>query len=337
MSHGQVITSSFVPPRWLTNPHLQTLWPVLIRRQAPLVHRPERLELPDGDFVDLCWSGPEQGPLVVVLHGLQGSVSSPYIIGIMTALAAQGVRGVLMHFRGCSGPPNRMARGYHSGDTGDLAYLLSVLRQREPDTPLAAVGYSLGGNVLLKYLGEAAGQAPLQAAVAVSVPLVLQAASDRLSRGLSKIYNRHLLRALLVTAKKKTALLADAGIDVEAVMACQSIRQFDDRVTAPLHGFEDSLDYYIRCSSRNFVGRIAVPTLILHAADDPFMRPDVVPRPEELAPSVTVELSRHGGHVGFVAGPGRYWLEERIPAFVVPALRASMRTDSGQRRSALQV
>ena len=323
MSHGRVIRSSFVPPWWLKNPHLQTFWPVLVRRQAPLEYRAERLELADGDFVDLCWTGPEEGPLVIVLHGLQGSVSSPYVIGLMRALMASGTRGVLMHFRGCSGEPNRLARGYHSGDTGDLGALIDVVRAREPDTPLAAVGYSLGGNVLLKYLGEAGEDTPLQVAVAVSVPLVLRAASDRLRQGLSRVYDRYLLRALLAGAKKKSEQLAAAGLDVTSVLQCRTIREFDDRLTAPLHGFSDALDYYTRCSSRSFLGRIQIPTLILHAADDPFMSPAVVPQPEELSKSVTLELSPGGGHVGFVAGFGRYWLEERIPAFLMDGLRRS--------------
>jgi uncharacterized protein len=320
VSHGRVITSGFSPPWWLRNPHLQTLWPVLFRRQPPLSHRPERLELPDGDFVDLCWTGPDQGPLVIVLHGLQGSIQSPYVVGILRTLAARGVRGVLMHFRGCSGQPNRLARGYHSGETGDLRFLLSTLRQREPETPLAAIGYSLGGNVLLKYLGEAGSETPLLGGVAVSVPLVLRTASDRLGEGLSRIYDRYLLRALLAGAKRKVPQLKAAGLDVEAVLGCQSIRAFDEHLTAPLHGFSDASDYYTRCSSRSFLTAIRRPTLILHAADDPFMRPEVVPDASELAASVTLELSAGGGHVGFISGYGRYWLEERIPAFVSSVL-----------------
>jgi len=323
MSHGQVITSGFSPPWWLRNPHLQTFWPVLFRRQPPLSHRPERLELPDGDFVDLCWTGPDHGPLVIVLHGLQGSIRSPYAVGILRALAAHGIRGVLMHFRGCSGQPNRLARGYHSGETGDLRFLLSTLRQREPETPFAAIGYSLGGNVLLKYLGEAGAETPLRAGVAVSVPLVLRTASDRLGEGLSRIYDRYLLRALLAGAKRKAPLLQAAGLDVEAVLGSQSIRAFDEHLTAPLHGFVDASDYYTRCSSRSFLKTIRRPTLILHAADDPFMRPEVVPDASELSASVTLELSSGGGHVGFVSGPGRYWLEERIPAFVSSVLLQS--------------
>ena len=329
MSHGRIITSSFAPPWWLKNPHLQTFWPVLVRRQPPLEHRAERLELPDGDFVDLCWSGPETGPLVILLHGLQGSIMSPYVIGMMRTLAASGIRGVLMHFRGCSGHPNRLARGYHSGETGDFGTLISVIREREPDTPLAAIGYSLGGNVLLKYLGEAGEDTPLSAATAVSVPLVLRTASDRLGQGFSRLYNRYLLRALLVGAKKKAPQLAEAGLDVDAILRCQSIREFDDRLTAPLHGFSDAIDYYTRCSSRGFLHRITIPTLILHAEDDPFMRPSVVPRPEELAASVTLELSPWGGHVGFVSGNGRYWLEERIPDFLKPMLISSPAAATG--------
>ena len=329
MSHGQVLDSTFAPPWWLRNPHLQTFWPVLFRRQAPLSYRPERLELPDGDFVDLCWTGPETGPLVVVLHGLQGSVRSPYVIGLMRTLEASGIRGVLMHFRGCSGEPNRLPRGYHSGETQDLTTLLSILREREPDTPLAAVGYSLGGNVLLKYLGENGGQTPLETAVAVSVPMVLRTASDRLRQGFSKLYDRYLLRALLANTAKKTALLTEAGLDVDAVQKCRTIREFDERLTAPLHGFSDASDYYTKCSSRSFLHRISVPTLILHSADDPFMMPTVVPRPEELSEHVRLELSARGGHVGFVSGIGRYWLEERIPSFVVDRLLSAQEAATG--------
>jgi predicted alpha/beta-fold hydrolase len=326
---GQVIPSTFSAPWWLRNPHLQTFWPVLVRRQPPVRHRVERLTLPDGDFVDLCWTGPDQGPLVVLLHGLQGSIRSPYAVGMLRALQARGIRGVLMHFRGCSGHPNRLARGYHSGETDDLRFLLETIRQREPDTPLAAVGYSLGGNVLLKYLGESGEAAPLRAAAAVSVPLVLRTASQRLSTGLSRIYDRYLLRALLDGARRKATLLTEAGLDVPAVLGCRSIREFDDRLTAPLHGFADAEDYYARCSSRGFLHRIRCPTLILHAADDPFMRPDVVPRPEELSSDVTLELSPRGGHVGFVSGVGRYWLEDRVPEFIAPALISSRGAATG--------
>jgi predicted alpha/beta-fold hydrolase len=329
VSHGRVLQSGFSPPWWLKNPHLQTFWPVLFRRQPPLPHRTERLELPDGDFVDLCWTGPDQGPLVIVLHGLQGSIQSPYAVGILRTLAERGIRGVLMHFRGCSGQPNRLARGYHSGETEDLRFLISTLRQREPETPLAAVGYSLGGNVLLKYLGESGAETPLCVGAAVSVPMVLRTASDRLGSGLSRIYDRYLLRGLLAGAKNKAALLEGAGLDVPAVLDCQSIREFDDRLTAPLHGFADAPDYYTQCSSRSFLDRIQRPTLILHAADDPFMRPDVVPDATELSESVTLELSEGGGHVGFVSGIGRYWLEERIPAFITPMLLSSPEAATG--------
>ena len=257
MSHGRVITSGFSPPWWLRNPHLQTFWPVLFRRQSSLSHRPERLELPDGDFVDLCWTGPDHGPLVIVLHGLQGSIRSPYAVGILRALAARGIRGVLMHFRGCSGQPNRLARGYHSGETGDLRFLLSTLRQREPETPLAAIGYSLGGNVLLKYLGEAGPETPLRAGVAVSVPLVLRTASDRLGAGLSRIYDRYLLRALLAGAKGYDAIILDVTLpDSDGFTLCKRLRaagnftpvimltartQASDRVT----GLESGADDYL--------------------------------------------------------------------------------------------
>jgi len=309
----------FKPAWWCRGPHAQTLWARLVRRAPRVALRRERLELPDGDFIDLDWTTHGGGPIVIVLHGLEGSSDSPYARGILRAIDSRGWRGVVMHFRGCSGEPNRLPRSYHSGDTGDLVYLVETLRRREPRTPLATVGYSLGGNVLLKWLGKSGEQAPLRAAVAVSVPFVLSHAAERLQRGFSRIYQWQLLHSLRdsVETKRRRMMLP---LKITDLSALRSFRDFDEHVTAPLHGFDGADHYYAVSSSRQYLEAIAVPTLILHALDDPFMTERTIPRPEELSGHVILELSRRGGHVGFVSGTwpwrSRYWLEERIPAYL---------------------
>ena len=321
----------FQPAWWCRNPHLQTLWPVLFRRRLKPRLRRERLELPDGDFLDLDWTLNTDGPLVVMLHGLEGSVHSHYARGMLDALPRHGLRAVLMHFRGCSGEPNRLPRAYHSGETTDLDYLLQVLRQREPDTALAAIGYSLGGNVLLKYLGERGTATPLAAAVAVSVPFLLHESTARMNRGFSRLYQWHLLDKLKAGVRRKARRLPPP-VPLHELTRMRSFFDFDDRVTAPLHGFDSALHYYTRSSSRQYLPRIRVPTLIVHAADDPFMPPTAVPSASELSASVYLDLQAHGGHVGFVAGSlpwrPRYWLDERIPFWL------QHRLSTRQRRSA---
>ena len=290
-----------------------------MRRSPRLSFQRERLELPDGDFIDLDWTENNNGPIVIVLHGLEGSSASPYARGLLRAMENRGWRGVVMHFRGCSGAPNRLARSYHSGDTGDLAYLIEVLRRREPRTPLATVGFSLGGNVLLKWLGKSGERAPLCAAVAVSVPYVLHCAADRLQQGFSQVYQWQLMRSLRRTVAEKRKRM-QMPLKIYDLSALKNFRDFDEHVTAPLHGFTSAEHYYTASSSRQYLNGIAVPTLLLHARDDPFMTEAAIPRDDELSETVTLELSAHGGHVGFVAGTWpwqpRYWLEERIPAYL---------------------
>lgn len=309
----------FRPAWWLRSPHLQTLWPVFFRRRLRPPLRRERLELPDGDFVDLDWTLNESGPIVIIFHGLEGSSHSHYARGMLTALPRHGMRAVLMHFRGCSGESNRLARAYHSGDTGDIDFLVRSLKAREPDTQLAAIGYSLGGNALLKWLGEQGKDAPLQCAVAVSVPFLLHESTAHMNRGLSRIYQWHLLKSLKKGARRK-ARQHTPPASLKEINRMKSFYEFDDRVTARLHGFNDGMHYYIASSSRQFLNRIRIPTLIVHAVDDPFMHPQVIPTAGELSPDVELDLHRHGGHVGFVGGrlpwKPRYWLDERIPAWL---------------------
>lgn len=310
-----ITTSSFRPAWWLPGPHLQTLYPTLFRHRAQQVLTRERLELPDGDFIDLDWAGDGNGPIVLVLHGLEGSLQSHYTGGILKALTANGYRAVLMYFRGCSDEPNRLPRSYHSGETGDLTTVIQHIRQRHPSAPLAAIGYSLGGNVLLKWLGETGNNCPLVTAVAVSVPFDLDQAAMRLEQGLSRIYQRHLLQKLSrsITAK---AARHRPPIPLQQLPSLKTFRQFDDVITAPLHGFRDVDDYYNRSSSKQFLQYITVPTLVIHSRDDPFLPTAAIPAGNDLAPNVTLELTMAGGHVGFISGniPFRshYWLETRI-------------------------
>lgn len=312
--------ADFRPAWWLPGPHAQTLWPALCRRRPRLSLRREHLDLPDGDFLDLDWTPGERGPIVLILHGLEGSSDSHYALGLLAVVARRGWRGAVMHFRGRGGQVNRLARGYCAGDTADLAHVVDWLHRREPATPLAVIGYSLGGNVLLKWLGEAGCAAPLRAAVAVSVPFVLDTVARRLNRGFSRLYQFHLLSELKHSYRAKFSARTDGPVPLDRLATLRDFHAFDDQITAPLHGYAGVHDYYARASCRPYLRRIRVPTLILHALDDPFMLPEALPTPPELSADIRLELSPHGGHVGFVAGrwPWRaeYWLEQRIPAFL---------------------
>lgn len=279
----------------------------------------ERIELPDRDFLDIAWLNTSADePLIMVLHGLEGSIDSHYAAGLLHTLSGAGFNLVFMHFRGCSGEPNRLARGYHSGETGDLSLVVEHVEYKAKKPISAIVGFSLGGNVLLKWLGEHRQSATLRKAVAVSVPFRLDHCADRLDQGLSKLYRNYLLRKLRGSYKRKFSLIrSPLRVDVDNL---KSFRAFDDKVTAPLHGFADVDDYYTRSSSLQFLRWIRTKTLLLHALDDPFMLPETTPSASDLSPSVMLEITDHGGHVGFVTGPtpwqARYWLDERILSYL---------------------
>lgn len=307
----------FKPPWWLRNPHLQTIWPLFRSFPKDLAFVPERLELADGDFLDLVWLGSGKKPIVLILHGFEGSLDSHYAKSILQVIQANGWRGVLMHFRGCSGEPNRLLRNYHSGETGDLETVVRTLIARESTVPFAAIGFSLGGNVLLKWLGETGKQNPLKAAIAISVPFELEKAVKHIHQGFSKIYEKHLLRSVISRLSIKYQSQRN---DFSLPSEIASLEDFDNKVTAPLHGFKNAKDYYDQSSSRPFLKKIATPTLLLQAKDDPFMPHEVIPDKRELSSFVQLELTTHGGHVGFIQGkfPWKleYWLEKKIPAFL---------------------
>jgi len=321
--------AAFIPAWWLRGSHLQTLWNPFCRRAPALQRRRERLWLADGDFIDLDWHGPHDltAPLVLVLHGLTGSSSSHYVLGLQQQLGERNWASVAINWRGCSGEPNLLPRAYHSGASDDLAEVIAHLQAARPLAPLYAVGYSLGGNVLLKYLGETGAAAPLHRAVAVSVPFRLDQCADRIGLGFSRVYQAHFMREMVAYVKGKQRLFARQGnadhlSALERLGSLQGMRtfwDFDGRFTAPLHGYADAHDYYRRASSRYFLPDIRIPTLLIQAEDDPFVFRHSVPEPTELSATTTLELHRNGGHVGFVEGTPlkpRYYLERRIPGWL---------------------
>jgi predicted alpha/beta-fold hydrolase len=315
-------TGAFRPAWWLPGPHLQTLYPSLFRKRlAPPLQR-ERIELPDGDFLDIDWTRDQAGPVVVLLHGLEGSLRSHYISGLLHTLSASGLRAAVLYFRGCSGEPNRLARSYHSGESGDLDRVLKHLAASGRRVPIYLVGVSLGGNVLLKWLGEHPHQTLVSKAVAVSVPFELNAAALRLQRGFSRVYQAYLLRRLRHKTRRK-AQHHVLPVASSRLGRLRTFRAFDHEVTAPLHGFSGVDHYYTTCSSRAYLRHIATPTLLLQAQNDPFLTTDALPSEAELGPGVRLELCRDGGHAGFVSGPWPwkpyYWLDARIRAFLCEA------------------
>lgn len=319
-----VINSEFKPAWWLSNRHAQTIYPTLFRRVRQLSPQRERIEFPDGDFADCDWVGGIDAatrPVVIVLHGLEGSIRSSYAAGLIAAIQRRGWRGGLLHFRGCSGEPNRLASSYHSGFIDDLDFLVRRLRHEEPYTPIAIVGFSLGGSVLLNWLGDHnSATSTINAAVGVSVPFDLALAAETVANKTSWIYNNYLLRSMRANTARKFASIP-SPIRMPHLRSLKTFRQFDNAITAPLNGFANADEYYRRCSSRQFVAQVdTIPTLLIHSDDDPVTGSGAIPTANELGSSVALELTRGGGHVGFVSGcnPMRptYWLDTRIPAFL---------------------
>lgn len=317
--------SPFTPAIGLGNCHLQTIFSRFHRPEPWIRTQCQWLDTPDGDRLAL--HTPAQlvddstRPLVLILHGLEGSVESPYAQGLMHSLQAQNFQVAVMHFRGCGGIPNLLPRAYHSGDSEDPRWVAMQLRNRYPSTPLMAVGYSLGGNVLLKWLGEDGEGSPLTAAVSVSAPLDLHLSSRRMNSGFSRVYQKHLLDSLRESLSRKTLdpEMARQMPPLNAPHVFSNFRHFDDHFTAPLHGFSGVDDYYTRASSRPLLRKIAKPTLLIHAIDDPFVCPSAVPGPSDVSDQVTLAISQRGGHVGFISGAlwkPQYWLESVIPDFL---------------------
>jgi predicted alpha/beta-fold hydrolase len=319
-------------PVWLPGGNLQTIYSAKLTPRSMMTYRRERWETPDGDFIDLDWmdgntplSDKQETPLFVLFHGLEGDSKSHYSLSFMQAVQARGYKGVVVHFRGCSGEINRLPRAYHSGDSTEIDWVLRRLKQSRPKTPLMAAGISLGGNALLKWLGEQgeSARSVLEAAAAVCAPIDLMASGLNLQRGFNMLYTR----IFLITMKKKS-LAKLAGypdlFDEQAVRRSRNLYEFDDIVTAPLHGYRNTHDYWTRASSKPLLKQIAVSTLVLNALNDPFIPAVSLPQTHEVSDSVRLEYPATGGHVGFVSGrfPGHLrWLPNRLLHHFDAALR----------------
>ena len=311
----------FRASRWLPGRHLQTLWPTLTRRVA-LNSRSERLELPDGDFTQLDWVG-DDGPIVVLLPGLQGDLGSGYVRGLMRSFLGRGWRGVLLNHRGRA-EPNRKRQSYHCGMTCDVDYLVHFLAEREPDVPIAVVGFSLGANICLKWLGECGMRGktlPIVSAVSVCAPLHPAVTAETINRGFARVYQWYLLASLHRDMKRKMALMGDKlGITRRELRRLNTFYKFDDRITAQWNGFAGADDYYDKSRSDVLLKHINVPTLVVNANDDPLIPVHLVPRADDVSEKVTLEITEGGGHLGYVGGrwpwSPQYWLDTRIPAFL---------------------
>ena len=311
----------YLAPAWLPGGHAQTIWPLLIKPQ-PLKLRRERWETPDGDFIDVDHlDAPADAPLLVLFHGLEGSANSHYARSTAQACRKAGWRLALPHFRGCSGELNRKPRAYHSGDSAEIDWILRRLQAINQGRPIHAAGVSLGGNALLKWAGErgtAAGEV-VTGVAAICAPLDLAACGHHLARGFNRVYTRHFLNTMRVVSAAR--LKKFPGLFNEAKMrAAINLYQFDDAVTAPVHGFAGADDYWARSSAKPWLKFIAIPTLTVNARNDPFLPASYLPKASEVSPLVRLEHPAEGGHVGFVSGifPGNLdWLPQRLLHFFI--------------------
>tara|TARA_Y100000780_G_scaffold111607_1_gene100873 strand:+ start:4551 stop:5582 length:1032 start_codon:yes stop_codon:yes gene_type:complete len=312
----------FKPAWWMRNRHLQTIMPRFFRPFHNTRYDLSTINTPDGDFLELAWAKPqnEHAPLAIVLHGLEGNINSFYAKGMMKKLKQQGFAVVLMHFRNCSREANRLARAYHSGETEDLRFFINYLKSKFPKRPLFAIGFSLGGNVLAKYLGEQGSKSNLNGAAVVSAPFDLSSSCQVIRKSLGKIYQKYLLDRMKKSMHRKLPQIEQQiSLTPEKLMAIDDLWQFDNMLTAPLHGFADAEDYYQQASAKPFLKAIATPTLIVHAKDDPMLSIKAVPNSTDVSEYVTLRISEKGGHVGFISGNNPfkpiYWLERVVPDY----------------------
>ncbi len=315
-------------PRWLPGGHLQTIYAHYLPQRCLFHFRRQRWEMPDGDFIDLDWldDSVSGAMLIVLFHGLEGCSRSHYALSLVNELRRQNCLGVVVHSRGCSGETNRLARSYHAGDSAEIGWILHRLKRENLKQRLHVVGVSVGGNDLLKWLGEQGSRALeiIDRAAAVCAPLDLNIAVQQLDFGWNKrLYTRDFLRTM---RRKVLAKISTHGLplDPRLIRAACTFREFDNLYTAPIHGFKDAEDYWTQASSKPWLNRIGVPTLMINARNDPFFPGDALPEREEVSDSVTLEYPESGGHVGFVSGnfPGHLgWLPRRILRFFFASVK----------------
>lgn len=311
------VKSVFRPSSWLPGPHWQTIWASIFRSLPSPDTTKELIELDDGDFINLYWLTKGNGPIVIIVHGLEGDFTSNNVKAMFGVISKIGWNGVLLLNRNCGGVSNRLQRTYHAGETGDLDLVVNLVKKRFPDIPLMLYGYSLGGNILLKWLGEKGNRAGISAAAAVSTPFDLASSTSMLEKGFSRIYQSHFVNLLRESAKRKFRDLPPL-FNPGDLNKIKTLREFDERVTAPLHGFGNADHYYSESSCRQFLKKIRVPTLIMNSLDDPFLDTKSFPGPKEVSEMVELEYLKKGGHAGFIIGNA--WkkfsfIETRIPEF----------------------
>ncbi|HTI70529.1 MAG TPA: alpha/beta fold hydrolase [Candidatus Limnocylindria bacterium] len=315
-----VETSSFKPVWWLRNPHAQTIWPAVFRRIPKPAWKRERIELSDGDFIDADWSTVGAKRLVVVTHGLEGNSRQTYVTGMVRAFNRRGWDALAWSFRGCSGTPNRLPKAYHSGACEDLQAVIDIALAQKKYDRVAVVGFSLGGNLTLKYLGEL-GTNPgiVCGGIGVSVPCDLRASAEHMARPECAFYMRRFLKEMGKRIEAKRRQFGDRITSAD-FQAMRTFKEFDDAYTAPLHGFLDAHDYWAKCSASRFLPSIRIPTLIINAQDDPFLAPACHPwEAARNSDCVHLDAPAHGGHVGFVGrgqATGEYWSESRAAEFL---------------------
>ena len=309
------------PPRWLRNGHVQTVYASLFRRVEGVAYRRERIDLEDGDFLDLDWLGRGRR-VAVVAHGLEGSADRSYVRGMAAELHRQGWAVCAWNLRGCSGEPNRLLRAYHSGATDDLEAVVSHVLEGGAEA-VAVLGFSLGGNLTLRWLGENGDALDRRviAGAGVSVPVDLASSAETMKAWSRRLYMRYFLRKLAVKVEEKASRFPDAP-DPAGVSRMTSFAEFDGVFTAPVHGFASAQDYWARASSRPVLDQIRVPTVLVNALDDPFLSASCYPSEKaEANPNLTLLAPRWGGHVGFVTASGPYWSEVAVGRHLEVALR----------------
>lgn len=315
----------FTCSKLLKSPHIQTILPVLLP-SPKIKYFTNKLVFEDGDFTEIVWidkvKNKEFENIVVLFHGIGGSIKSHYIQRMMKKLKEMGYLSVLMHFRGCAEKTNNTLRSYHAGEIEDARFFINRLKKMYPNSKLHAIGYSLGANMLLKLLASYKNNSPLSSAVCISTPLELEECTKYISKGLAMFYQKYLLKNLkshLLQKEKKLDLLSTLNLSKERIKKINTIYEFDDIYTAPVFGFKNAHDYYSKNSSKQFLKSIQIPTLMIHAKDDPFIPSCVLPEKTELSDMIKLELSDNGGHVGFIQGSifkPKFWLEKRIELFL---------------------
>jgi len=308
----------------LSNCHVQTLYSTFFRKNISIETQDDIFTLNDQDFIEYSWCNKpinSTTPIVILLHGLEGSINSPYIQGIMKSLKENHFSSVLVHYRGCGKKDNLFAKSYHSGQTEDIKEFISYIKSIYTQNDLYLVGYSMGGNILLKLLATYKENSPIKKAVSISAPLLLDNSSKKINQYFSKIYQNYLLKNLkkhLLKKYLKYDMEKLIGYKKEDIKNIKTIWEFDEIYTSKIHGFETAKNYYKLNSSKQYLSSISTDTLIIHSLDDPFMTKDILPKQKDLPKNIKLEVSKNGGHVGFISGTifnPIYWLDDKIINF----------------------